>query len=149
MSRMEQMTIADQLIAEFNHGNWDQLAKLLAPDMTYTETGTGRRVTGAEPYIQLLKGWRQVFPDVTGTIDASVLEGATVVQQIAWVGTQAAALPTPSGEVPSQGRRFTIDAIAWYTISGNRVVAMHHYIDMLTMLQQLGAFEPAPVQNTP
>jgi hypothetical protein len=25
MSRMEQVTIADQLIAEFNHGNWDHL----------------------------------------------------------------------------------------------------------------------------
>jgi steroid delta-isomerase-like uncharacterized protein len=147
MSRMEQVTFAERLITAFNHGNWAQIAELLAPDITYTETGTGRSVTGAEPYMQLLKGWRHVFPDLTGTIQAAVVEGATVVHQIAWEGTQAAALPTPSGDVPSQGRRINTAATMWYTISDNRVVAMYHYLDMLTTLQQIGAFEPpSPAQ---
>lgn len=149
MSRIEHVTIADRVIAEFNRGNWEQLAELFAPEMTYTETGTGRSVVGAEPYIQLLQGWRQVFPDCTGTIHATVAEDATVVHQVTWEGAQAAALPTPSGEVPSQGRRINVAATMWYTISGNRVVAMHHYLDMLTLLQQIGAFEPAPAQSTP
>ncbi|HEX5689827.1 MAG TPA: ester cyclase, partial [Roseiflexaceae bacterium] len=132
------------VIAEFNRGDWRQLVELFAPDLSYTETGTGRSVSGAEPYIQLLQGWRHVFPDCTGTILATVAEDATVVHQVSWEGTQAAALPTPGGEVPNRGRRITVPATLWYTISDNRVTAIHHYLDMLTLLQQLGAFESAP-----
>jgi steroid delta-isomerase-like uncharacterized protein len=146
MSRDNHVTIADRVIAEFNRGNWSELNELFAPDMTYAETGTGRSVTGAEPYIELLKGWRHIFPDCTGTIHATVAEGATVVHQLTWEGTQAAALPTPSGEVPSQGRRIKVSASMWYTIADGRVVAMHHYLDMLALLQQIGAFDPALVQ---
>lgn len=149
MSRTEHVTIADRVIAEFNRGNWDQLAALFAPDLTYTETGTGRSVVGAEPYIQLLQGWRQAFPDCTGTIQATVAEDARVVHQVVWEGTQAAALPTPSGEVPNLGRRINVAASLWYTIAGKRVVTIHHYLDMLTLLQQLGAFESAPAPQAP
>jgi steroid delta-isomerase-like uncharacterized protein len=149
MSHDNRVTIADQVIAEFNRGNWSRLRELFASDMTYTETGTGRSVTGAEPYIQLLQGWRHVFPDCTGTFHATVAEGAAVVHQLRWEGTQAAALPTPSGEVASLGRRINVAASMWYTIAGGRVVTMHHYLDMLALLQQIRAFEPAPVQNVP
>ena len=144
MSRIDQVTIADRVIAEFNRGDWQQISALFAPDMTYSETGTGRTVAGAAPYIELLKGWRHIFPDCTGTILATAAEGATVVHQLTWEGTQAAALPTPSGEVPSRGRRISIPAAMWYTIADGRVVAMHHYLDMLALLQQVGAFEPVP-----
>jgi steroid delta-isomerase-like uncharacterized protein len=146
MSSNNQVAMAGRVIAEFNRGNWSELSELFAPDMTYTETGTGRNVTGAEPYIELLKGWRHIFPDCTGTIHATVAEGTTVVQQLSWEGTQAAALPTPSGEVPSQGRRINVPASMWYTIADGRVVAMHHYLDMLALLQQIGAFDPALAQ---
>lgn len=149
MSRTEHVTIADRVIAEFNRGNWEQLAELFAPDLTYTETGTGRSVTGAEPYMELLQGWRHVFPDCTGTIQATVAEGATVVHQVTWEGTQAAALPTPGGDVPNRGRRINVAATLWYTIAGDRVTAIHHYLDMLTLLQQLGAFEAAPAPKAP
>jgi steroid delta-isomerase-like uncharacterized protein len=147
MSRTDHVTIADRVIAEFNRGGWEQLAELFAPDMTYTETGTGRSVTGAEPYIQLLQGWRHVFPDCTGTILATVTQNATVVHQVTWEGTQAAALPTPSGDVPSRGRQISVVATLWYTIVGDRVTAIHHYLDMLTLLQQIGAFEPVPTSQ--
>jgi steroid delta-isomerase-like uncharacterized protein len=142
MSTTSNVTLADRVIAGFNQGDWGQLAQIFAPDIAYSETGTNREVRGVEPYVELLKGWRQVFPDCTGTIQATVAEGDTVVHEVRWEGTQAADLPTPSGVVPSRGRRMRVISSLWYTVAGGRVTAIRHNLDVLTMLQQLGAFEP-------
>jgi steroid delta-isomerase-like uncharacterized protein len=144
VSLKDHVTIADRVIAEFNRGDWGQLAELFSPDIAYSETGTGRAVVGAETYIQLLQGWRHVFPDCTGTILATIAEGDTVVHEVTWEGTQAAALPTPGGDVPNRGRKMTAAATLWYTIADGRVVTLRHHLDLFTLLQQLGAFEPGP-----
>jgi len=147
MSSTDHVTIADRVIAEFNRGDWGQLTDIFAPDIAYIETGTGRTVKGAAPYIELLQGWRHVFPNCTGTIHATVAQGDTVVHEVTWEGTQAAALPTPGGEVPNTGRRMNVAATFWYTLAGGRVIAIRHHLDMLTLLQQLGAFEQAPTRD--
>jgi steroid delta-isomerase-like uncharacterized protein len=144
MTSSSQITIADRVIAAFNQGDWNQLATIFSPDIAYTETGTNRAVQGAEAYMQLLAGWRHVFPDCTGTIQTTVAEGNLVVHQVCWEGTQAAPLPTPGGEVPNQGRKIRVNGSLWYTIDRARVTAIHHQLDVFTMLQQLGAFDQQP-----
>jgi steroid delta-isomerase-like uncharacterized protein len=141
MSNPSQVAIADRVIAAFNQGDWRELTEIFATDIAYTETGTNREVHGAEPYMQLLQGWRQVFPDCTGTIQATVAEGNTVVHEVQWSGTQAAPLPTPGGPLPNLGRRMLVSGSLWYTVEGGRVTAIRHHLDVMSMLQQLGAFE--------
>jgi steroid delta-isomerase-like uncharacterized protein len=141
MNATDHVTIADRVISGFNHGDWRQLAALFSPTIRYVETGTNREVQGAEPYIQLLQGWRHVFPDCTGTIQATVAEGKTVVHQIQWQGTQAAPLPAPGGDVPNKGRTMRVISSVWYVIDGEQVTELRHHLDVMTMLQQLGAFE--------
>ena len=58
---------ATDLIDAFNQADWDRLRGLLAPGVRYSETGTGRRVEGADAYLQLCQGWKEAFPDVAGT----------------------------------------------------------------------------------
>lgn len=141
MSSASPRALADGVIAGFNVGDWNRLGELFATDIAYTETGTGRAVQGAEPYMQLLQGWRHVFPDCTGTIRATAVDGSTVVHEMVWEGTHAAPLPTPSGEIPASGRRIAVAGTLWYTVAGGKITAIHHHLDVFTMLQQLGAFD--------
>ena len=141
MTSTQHVTIADRVITGFNQADWEHLTAIFSPSIRYVETGTNREVQGAEPYIQLLQGWRHVFPDCTGTIQATVAEGKNVVHQIRWEGTQAAPLPAPGGVVPNKGRRISVISSVWYTIDGEQVTEIRHHLDVLTMLQQLGAFE--------
>jgi steroid delta-isomerase-like uncharacterized protein len=137
------VTITDRFIAAFNAGDWRQLAALLAPGVRYTETGTGRQVAGVEAYIQLCQGWKQTFPDGAGTIRATVAEGETVVQEVLWEGVQESPLPTASGEISASGRRIAVFATLWYTCDREWITTIRHHLDLFTMLQQIGAFEPS------
>lgn len=143
MPSIDLVTTADRFIAAFSAGDWQHFTAFLAPDVRYSETGTGRQVVGAEPYLQLCQGWKQVFPDARGTISATVTEGSTVVQELVWEGTQAGPLPTPGGEISASGRRIAVAATLWYTFDQAKMTTIRHHIDLFTMLQQLGAFEPA------
>ena len=45
--------VATELVEAFNVGNWERLRATLHPDVVYEETGTQRRVAGADEYVRL------------------------------------------------------------------------------------------------
>ena len=135
--------IAETTITAFNTSDWAQFRAALAPDVIYQETGTGRRAESADAYVQLLQGWKQAFPDAIGTIRNVVAHGNTVVQELEWTGTQTGDMATPGGILPASGKQIAVLASLWYTIQGDTIQEVHHHLDIMTMLQQLGAI-PAP-----
>lgn len=134
-----QSTVAHQIIDMFSQGDIDGLRKLVDPDVVYEEIGTGRRVQGADAYLELLRGWRQAFPDVAGNVTSGVETGNQVALEVTWAGTHTGPLGTPNGDIPATGKPIEIQASFWCTLRNGKVVQIHNYIDMLTMLQQIGA----------
>jgi steroid delta-isomerase-like uncharacterized protein len=141
--RQDLIKRADGFIEAFNAGDWQRFAAALAPDVVYEETGTQRRAEGVDAYVQLGQGWKQAFPDARGAIRNVVASGDTVVQEITWEGTQTGTLEGPGGPLPPSGRRVTVPASLWITFSGDQMREIHHHLDVLSMLGQLGAL-PAP-----
>jgi hypothetical protein len=47
----------------------------LADDVAYNELGTQRRIQGRQALINLQQEWRQVFPDVKGTLQNIFVSG--------------------------------------------------------------------------
>jgi steroid delta-isomerase-like uncharacterized protein len=134
-----QSTVAHELIDLFNAGNLDGVRTIVDPDIVYEETGTGRRVQGFDDYLELMRGWRQALPDVAGTVTSSVESGNRVALEINWAGTQSGPLITPTGEIPASGKPIDIQASIWCTLRDGKITEVHHYLDVLTMLQQIGA----------
>jgi hypothetical protein len=64
--------IGADVVEAFNQSDWGRLRACLSDNVIYEETGTGRRVTGADEYVELCRGWKQAFADVAGTIQRSV-----------------------------------------------------------------------------
>jgi steroid delta-isomerase-like uncharacterized protein len=137
--------IAEALIDAFNQADWDRLRPLVTSDLVYTETGTGRRVESADAYFELLNGWKRGFPDVAGTIQAQVSGDGIVALEIHWEGTQTGPLETPGGVVEASGKRISADATAWFRFRGDTISELHHHLDVLMLLLQIGAI-PAPAQ---
>jgi steroid delta-isomerase-like uncharacterized protein len=140
-------TIAREFLDAFNAGDWSRFAARLDPDVAYEETGTGRSTRARTPTSPSAQGWRRRFPDATGVLHRAVASGDTVAQEVTWEGTQAGPLPTPSGTLPASGRRIAVPATLWLTLRDGRATGIHHHLDLLTMLQQLGAI-PAPAGAT-
>ena len=127
------------LIEAFNQADWDRMEGHLSPGVRYTETGTGREVEGADAYLQLCHGWKDAFPDVRGTVSNAVAGDDTAVLEIRWVATHTGPLETPAGQVPASGNRISVDASFWTRHEGDRIEEIHHHLDVLALLQQIGA----------
>jgi steroid delta-isomerase-like uncharacterized protein len=136
---------AAAFVDAFNRADWDTWGRLIADDVVYTEAGTGRRVEGADAFLELAKGWKAAFADVTGTVHNAIVSGDTVAQELRWDGTHTGPLQMGDATIEPTGRRFSIEASFWYRFDGDHPRELHHYADLLMLLQQLGAM-PGPAQ---
>jgi hypothetical protein len=91
------------LIDAFNEADWERFRGVLSPDTVYSETGTGRRVEGAEAYVTLCQGWKVALPDVRGTIRGAIATEDQVAQEILWEGMHTGPMETPEGTLPPSG----------------------------------------------
>jgi steroid delta-isomerase-like uncharacterized protein len=124
-------------IDAFNRADWDAFRDFTTPDVVYTETGTQRRVEGTDALIKVCQGWKVAFPDVAGTIRTAIASGDTVALEIVWEGTHSGALETPEGILEATGNRVRTEAAELIRYAGDRAQEVHHYIDALSLLQQV------------
>src|SRR5215212_6874617 len=127
------------LIDAFNEADWERFRGVLSPDTVYSETGTGRRVEGAEAYVTLCQGWKVALPDVRGTIRGAIATEDQVAQEILWAGTHAGPMETPGGTLSPSGAQISVEASLWLRFYGDKAREVHHYLDVLSLLQQIGA----------
>jgi predicted ester cyclase len=59
--------------------------------------------------------------------------------EITWMGTHSGPLELPSGTLPATGKTVEFDDAQVYVIEGGKVAQIRNYIDMLSMLSQVGA----------
>ena len=145
MAEQDLIRLARESIDAFNAGDWDRVRAILAPDSIDDEVATGRRSEGADQIIQNSQGWRTAFPDARGTVTSAAASGNTVTLEITWEGTQDGALEGPAGTIPASGKRVSMRAVQVLTFEGEQIKESHHYFDMMTLLQQIGAVpEPQP-----
>jgi steroid delta-isomerase-like uncharacterized protein len=130
---------AADLVHAFNDAEWDRFRHGLTPDAVYNETGTGRRAEGADAYLALCQGWKEAMPDVSGTIRKSLAADGTVAQEILWEGTHTGPLQTPAGTIEATGNRVSTLGTLWVTFKSDKAHEVTHHLDVLTILQQVGA----------
>jgi steroid delta-isomerase-like uncharacterized protein len=136
--------IARESVECFNRGDFDRFRSLLADDSYEEEFGTQRRLEGADAQVETARAWKEAFPDAHGTIGRACVDGSTVTLEITWEGTQTGAMQTPDGqELPASNRRATVRACQVMEVEDGKIVALRHYFDLMTLLQQVGAMEQA------
>ena len=136
--------VARESIDCFSSGDFDRLRSLLADDSYEEEYSTQRRLDGADAQIDAARGWKEAFPDGRGTLHAAHADGNTVTLELTWEGTQSGPMRTPDGgELPPSNRRGSVNACQVMEIEDGKIKVTHHYFDLMTILQQIGAMEQA------
>ena len=74
--------VATEVVDAFGMGDWRRFRATLHRDVIYEETGTQRRVEGADAYVRLCQGWKEAFPDGRATGRRTVADGQTVAQEV-------------------------------------------------------------------
>lgn len=136
---MEAAAVANEFIEAFNDADWGRFAATCSADVVYEEKGSNRTVRGLDGVLEAAKGWRAAFPDVRGKIFNTTAAGTTAALEITWIGTHSGPLELPSGTLPATGKAVEFDGVQIFIVEGGKVTHMRHYLDLLTMLTQVGA----------
>ncbi len=143
------ISAAVEHVAAVSRSDWRAYRESLAPECTYEEKGTDRRLAGADAVVRAVSGWKQPFSDLKGTVTNRLAVGNMVVLEVTWEGTFNGLMATPFGTLPPTGRRGSVDAVLVYRFRDGLVVEARHYFDLLTVLAQTGAMPqvqaPVPV----
>jgi steroid delta-isomerase-like uncharacterized protein len=131
--------IAREQVDGFNKGDWERVRAGLASDSRYDELGTERKIDGPEKIVELLKGWRQAFPDAVGTVTSAVASGDKVALEVTWNGTHTGPLSTAAGTIQASGKHQETPAAIFYTFAGDKIKESRQYFDSMTLLKQIGA----------
>jgi steroid delta-isomerase-like uncharacterized protein len=131
--------LAREQVAAFSSGDWQRVRSGLAPDSSYHELGTERKIEGAEKIVELFKGWKQAFPDAVGTVTSAIASGDMAALEVTWKGTHTGPLVTADGTIPPSGKSQETPAAFVLTFAGDKITESRHYFDSMTLLKQIGA----------
>jgi steroid delta-isomerase-like uncharacterized protein len=119
----------------FNHGNFDAVDEVLAPDYVHHDPTTQEFGSGMEGFKRLIGYYRDAFPDLVITLDDQFAAGDRVVDR--WTGHG-----THEGElmgIPATGRPVTAGGISIHRIADGRIAETWNNYDAAGMLRQVGA----------
>jgi predicted ester cyclase len=138
MTTQSKAAVLTDIIDSFCAKDLDRLRTLVDDQIVYQETGTGRRVEGADAYVAMCQGWLAAFPDIAGKVTSGLEAGDQAAIEVAWIGTNNGPIAMPDGEVPPTGKGIDLRSSIWATFNGDKPVEVRHHLDVLGMLQQLG-----------
>jgi len=139
MSSEELIKTAKGIVTSYSKSDWDGLKSILTPDAVYDEVGSQRRLQGPDAIVQALQGWKKAMTDSKGGVTNAFASESVVALEIGWEGTHNGPLTLPTGTVPASGRKQKTPAAMIVKFQGNKVKEIHHYFDMVSFLQQIGA----------
>jgi steroid delta-isomerase-like uncharacterized protein len=135
---MEAASVAIELMESFNKGDFDRMAALCSPDITYIEKGTNRSARGVDGVLQVAHGWKAAFSDLQGNIWSNISCGNDAVLEITWTGTNDGPIEMPGGTLPATGKSVEFDDAQIFEIENGLVKTFRNYGDFVTMMTQLG-----------
>jgi steroid delta-isomerase-like uncharacterized protein len=121
----------------FNKNNMTIADEVYAANVFYHEPSAGE-VIGLEPLKQFVVSWRTAFPDSLLTIEEQVGENDRIATRWTFTGTHQGDF---RGLAPT-GRPIKFTAMYFYRFDGGKVVEIHAMVNLLKLLQQLGAVPP-------
>jgi len=133
-------SIAREYSEAWNRRDWAKWRELLHPQYTYTG-GDGQVQKGPEAGLAIGQMFASAFPDGKSDIQKITASGDTAIVEFIGSGTHTGDL---MGIAPT-GRQVTIPVCDILEIRDGKIIAEREYMDMLTMMQQLGV---APVPAT-
>jgi steroid delta-isomerase-like uncharacterized protein len=125
-----------EYLRAFNERDHETLTELLADDVV--EHGIHEELHGPDAIVAYLESHFETFPDYSGTTEAMVAEGDTVVVRYTTRGTH-------SGEyhdAEPTGHTVEWTGIAMYEVEDDRIAEVWLEEDRLGLLEQLEAVDP-------
>lgn len=124
----------------WNRRDWDAYRVFMHADYSYT-SGDGKRMDGPDAGIAVGQMFATALPDGKINVKNVYASGDTVVVEFIGTGTHTGDF----AGVPGSGRKVTIPVCDVIEFRDGKIYAEREYIDMLSMMQQIGAIPEGAV----
>lgn len=111
--------------------------KFISPDIVMHFGG--RTQQGRDAYLGIVAANMKAFPDLKWTVEDMRAEGDTVAVRYTMTGTHEG----PFAGVEGTGKKIHAESFAFYRLSHGKIVEERAQLDMLGILQQMGALPAA------
>jgi steroid delta-isomerase-like uncharacterized protein len=111
--------------------------KFISPDIVMHFGGTTQQ--GRDTYLGIVAANMKAFPDLKWTVQDMRAEGDTVAIRYTMTGTHEG----PFAGVEATGKKINAESFAFYRLSHGKIVEERAQLDMLGILQQMGAIPTA------
>lgn len=140
MAPEDQKTKVRRVTDEVYHkGNVNALDEIVATDFVAHQP-PGPDIKGLDSYKRYATEARKAYSDLRFTINEYIGEGEVESMRYTLQGTHTG--QSPSTPVPPTGKRVTITGLLMTRTAGGKAVEQWNYMDMLGLMQQLGAAPP-------
>ncbi|MER5181022.1 ester cyclase [Streptomyces sp. NPDC002896] len=130
--------IMERFTSEFLPTGDPALAKqFLSPDIVIHFAGTTQQ--GRDTYLGIVAANQKAFPDLKWTVEDMRAEGDTVAIRYTMTGTHEG----PFAGYEGTGKKVHAESMAFYRLAHGKIVEERAQLDMLTILQQIGAIPTA------
>ena len=138
MSAEENKALVERFVEEFwNEGDMRAADELMAADAEiHLPTG---EVVNPDEAKGFAARWRESFPDWHSTFEELVAEGDRVAERWTGRGTHRGELQG----IPPTGKRVEAPGSVFYRIVDGKIVELWGQLDMMSLMQQLGAIASA------
>lgn len=136
MSTADNRELVRSYLEAFNERDWEALADHLAPDIV--EHGVHDELHGPDAVVDFLRSHFEVFPDYSGTTEAMVAEGDTVVVRYTARGTHS----DEYRDVGPTGHTVEWTGLVMYRIEDDHIAEVWLEEDRLGLLESLEAVDP-------
>ena len=143
MTAQENVALARSQLDLYNSHQSDQAwleksAANVAEDCELIDVPTGRTLRGLEGFKQLSLFFADGFPDSKVEITNVFATEDQAVIEFTGRGTNTGPLHMPTGDIPPTGRYSELRFCSVNRAKSGKIVSIHSYYDVMTMLQQLG-----------
>jgi len=138
MSAQENARIARIPYEAYNTRHFDDAAAVVADDFEMRNMAAGETFRGPDGIKKALKQWADAFPDSQVEIRSVVADDKGAVVEFMGHGTNTGPLATPDGTLPATNRKAELPFCDVVTFRNGKIATTHEYLDMATMLRQLG-----------
>jgi steroid delta-isomerase-like uncharacterized protein len=127
------------LIDAMQRHDLDATAALFAQDAFVRDVARGRQALGVDEVRDTLKGWLTAVPDATFEVTALAETDERAGAQVVVHGTHSGPFADDWGPVPATGKAIDLPFAVACTLRDGRIVEMHLYYDLATLLLAVGA----------
>ena len=135
-------TIHNAIAAAWNARNYDTMKSLADPEYTFTGPDGVELSGGPETAVNVGQMWANAFPDGKLEVKRVVTQGNIAIAEMVGRGTHRGDF---NGIAPT-GKTVTVHICNVMELRNGKVFREREYLDVATILQQLGVM-PAPAKS--